>query len=617
MESMVSINLYPYGSDTLTVSDIFTKAINNKPPTYNIPVYQRYYTWGKQQITDLLIDIQEALDNQELGFFLGPVLFREEKEYYDIIDGQQRIITVSVAISYLMHELAEDDIDHNKTIAGKSINGLIESAKSCLWNANTDLIDISNVEVKEFEARLKFLARDNDTGYEFIICKNEVVGGSSPLARSLKFIKNYFNSKSREELSLFLDYLLNNTFMVVIRTTQTHSINKIFETLNDRGMPLNQVELFKNFVSGYIQVANPEDDFFQKIYIALNKNINVLERYFWTYSLLLYGYGDDKSNKPGLWYRFWKKQIVQNRNKKQIEEELISLSNKMCESLGYYKAILSIDDPYWENESINEFPGLAEKAGFLIKYKITHQILFTLIREKELGQLTSEKFSQCINFLYAFIARIWVVYGMSRPQQVEYMLVEVACDIANKKMEPNPKNILCCLQENHSNKYTHVILDNFFIKEFKSMTYSNLDPRIKFIYNHISHAIESLHEQTSFQSAKIHYVLPQDIACLEHWENFTSGSHSECKDMLGNIVMLEPQLDNEVSSNPDLSFEGKKEFFQQSGFKLTCNISDKRVRWKPEKIKSIQSDYAKRMAAVLCLEPKVQQSSHNLLPYTG
>ena len=583
----------PYSSTTLPVLDLLSQEINGKTPLYNIPIYQRYYTWGEQQVKDLLDDLREAMDSGEAGFFLGPVLFRKEEAHDDIIDGQQRILSISIVISHIMHVLADSNkYDDPSSNIAKTI-GL---AKSCLWRSSPDLIHLDELNVLEFEPRIKFSAHENDTSYQFIICKNQTVGGSSPLAKSFKVIEKYFNGKEEEELLDYLTYLIKKTFFIVIKTAQSHSINKIFETLNDRGLPLNQVELFKNFMSGYVPVKKFDDDFIQKCYLHLNKSTKNLERFFWVYSLSLYGHGQDGSNKVNTWYRYWKRQILQDRNKEIIQEKLRELAKQMSKDIIFYKAILSQENPYWLDDEMKEFSNLVEKAGFLIKYKITHPLLFALIKQKSSQQITAEEFYQCLTLLYVFLARLWLVYGLSHSQQAENLLVSVAHKITVGKMKAGVKEMLLFMREYSSDKYSQLLEDDFFIKELKVASYSLSDQRPKFIFSAMVKN-ETVSNPVVLKDLCIHYVLPQDISFLNNWKSFDQGSHTECKSMLGNMVMLESSLNKKILSEATL--ENKKDVFALSSFKRTAELADKRVKWKPEKIKALQKDYAQCMAKIL------------------
>jgi len=77
----------------------------NELLSYNffIPSYQRGYRWDKRQITELLDDINEFKDNKKDREFycLQPVIVKKEGNYYKLIDGQQRLTTIYIILSYL------------------------------------------------------------------------------------------------------------------------------------------------------------------------------------------------------------------------------------------------------------------------------------------------------------------------------------------------------------------------------------------------------------------------------------------------------------------------------------------------------------------------------------
>ena len=87
---------------TLTVSDLFD---NGNKCNYIIPIYQRNYAWGDDEISSLLQDIKNACEKnkeQDKNYYIGSlVVYRRENGDFEVIDGQQRLTTLTLIMHYL------------------------------------------------------------------------------------------------------------------------------------------------------------------------------------------------------------------------------------------------------------------------------------------------------------------------------------------------------------------------------------------------------------------------------------------------------------------------------------------------------------------------------------
>lgn len=90
-------------------------------PKYFIPHYQRGYSWGKDEIIELIEDIREAVVSQPAGYFVGPVtiLLNDATSRDEVIDGQQRLTTISLIVSHLSAVLLNSDTHELKESSRK------------------------------------------------------------------------------------------------------------------------------------------------------------------------------------------------------------------------------------------------------------------------------------------------------------------------------------------------------------------------------------------------------------------------------------------------------------------------------------------------------------------
>ena len=90
--------------DRLTVRQVLGDSYN----FYNIPEYQRPYKWRNKQIEDLIDDIEESMDTGE--YFIGSIILVKKNDVYDVIDGQQRLTTLTLMLAAFYQKFGIQEI---------------------------------------------------------------------------------------------------------------------------------------------------------------------------------------------------------------------------------------------------------------------------------------------------------------------------------------------------------------------------------------------------------------------------------------------------------------------------------------------------------------------------
>ena len=210
-----------FQSDLITLKQV----INNKF-FFNIPIYQRLYVWGKDQIHTLLDDIVTACNEQKNEFYLGgtlvikrPNLKFKQGQTFDLIDGQQRFTTLWL-ISVVLK------------------NSLIEYTQG-----DTELGKIP---------RISFAIRPQVTQFFAKICREEQASlpEAAQLEDALKEIHAYFdNYTSQTDLVLdkvaLADFILTKVQLILTQVPEHTDLNKLFEVINNRGVQLQHHEILK------------------------------------------------------------------------------------------------------------------------------------------------------------------------------------------------------------------------------------------------------------------------------------------------------------------------------------------------------------------------------------
>jgi hypothetical protein len=236
---------------------------------YTIHYYQREYRWGKKQIEELVDDLsEEFLDNYKPGhertevatyghYYLGSVVLTSNDGEQAIIDGQQRLTSLTLLLIYLNNlqidnaeKVTIDQLIFSEQYGKKSFNIQVNEREACMdalykretfspLNQNESVVNIFN--------------RHTDITDVF---PEEIKGVALPF---------------------FIDWLINKVFLVEITATTEQDAHKIFVSMNDRGLSLTPTEMLKGYLLSEIKndaARNQSNELWKKKILEI-KNINI------------------------------------------------------------------------------------------------------------------------------------------------------------------------------------------------------------------------------------------------------------------------------------------------------------------------------------------------------
>jgi len=207
---------------------------------YSIDYYQREYKWEHKQVAELIDDLADKfLGSHEVGnersavadyghYFLGSIIVSDKDGHKFIIDGQQRLTTLTLLLIFLHHEL--DDAEHKGQIAD-----LIFSQRYGKRSFNLDIPERTDC----MEA----------------LYRGEEFGDPDPpesvvniLARHSDIEELFPEDLRGPALAYFADWLVENVHLVEITAYSDGDAYAIFETMNDRGLSLRPTDMLKGYL---------------------------------------------------------------------------------------------------------------------------------------------------------------------------------------------------------------------------------------------------------------------------------------------------------------------------------------------------------------------------------
>jgi hypothetical protein len=208
---------------------------------YSIDYYQREYKWKPKQVTELIDDLAgKFLESYEDGdernavaeyghYFLGSVIVSDKEGEKFIIDGQQRLTTLTLLLIFLQHKL--EDADQRK-----QVSDLIFSQRFGKRSFNLDIPNRTAC-MEALYAEEPF-DENNQT--------DESV--TTILARYSDIEENFPEELLSKPLPYFVDWLIENVHLVEITAYSDQDAYTIFETMNDRGLSLAPADMLKGYL---------------------------------------------------------------------------------------------------------------------------------------------------------------------------------------------------------------------------------------------------------------------------------------------------------------------------------------------------------------------------------
>lgn len=242
---------------------------SDKKADFLIPDYQRPYAWGEKECQTLWDDLfafafpeniygecdPEAFNTDE-EYYLGPIVTFKNKGQLEVIDGQQRLTTLMLLLRAFYSKFGK--------MSAPNIRKLKESIEQCIWKLNED------EEVLYDELKISSdVATDNDKDEFLDILKTGEIkpGYKSIYAKNFKFFQDKIDSYKEdypEYFSKLPKRILDNCILLPIEAESQDTALRIFSTLNDRGKPLSDADIFKAQFYKFYSSIGKKDEFIRQ-----------------------------------------------------------------------------------------------------------------------------------------------------------------------------------------------------------------------------------------------------------------------------------------------------------------------------------------------------------------
>ncbi len=509
---------------------------------YSIPRNQRKYVWDIDNWKNLLEDL-DFLKGSTKNHFLGSIVLNtqlnlnnDDLEYYEIIDGQQRmttIILILIVIAQIFRDRNEEALFQGllsyiqtTNINNKTFCILSTDGHSCIMNL------VNTVANKTVHNSFQSLITNCITN------KNK----DSKIEKCLKFYYENLSSRSTEDVVIFRNALISANY-VNIKATKEDAYT-VFEILNARGIDLEDHELLKNYILRYTVPENNVDiarqEWKEEIENRLGKNIkNFLKHY------IAHKYGVAGVTKP--------RAVYDEIKKRTSIEDVNSLFSDLKLKAKYYQRIVcegNLED------------GQSTDIDIVLRFMQSNRsllfrpIYLSLLHQAELGNVSKEmliKVFKCIQFFFV----CYNLISQETSNKISEGIQKYASLIENKFSLENLNKFLTHLKDRLPNKAE-------FKDSFKLMGYSNHfkyyhDKRNKQRVEVALNLLEQIKSgRTDIPSFTIEHILPD--------------SQDRQNASIGNLLPLEENLNG---SCQDKQLSEKILIYKKSNFVTARNVADR------------------------------------------
>lgn len=557
-----------------TENNTFRKLIGNGL-TYRIPRFQRDYSWEVEQWEDLWADILSSLkEDEDTAHYMGYLVLQStDDKSFDVIDGQQRLTTISLIALAILKNIqrlieSNNDAEANKQrlnqirqtyIGYLDPVTLIPRPKLTLNRNNNDyfqnyLIPLGHLPQRGFRASEHLLRK----AFEWFD----------------KQIISYLKSNSGDEgkrLAQLIESISDNLFFTVITVTNELNAYKVFETLNARGVRLSSTDLLKNYLFSVLDRGQENEHELRNLEERWESIVSRLQSEKFPDFLRTYWNSRYKLARQSELFKIM-------RNHIKDRENVFSLIRGMEEDLDNYLALTS---PEISNRSQDD----KYLANILKMFRVRQPFPLLLAARRKFSDsefTTLMRAIMVISFRYNTI-------GAYSPNEQERVYNSAAEQI--NRGEINNLNQLWNLLK------SIYIDDNRFKADFSEKAIRTSDSRGKKIVRFILCALEKQLSRSDYDfssdSFNIEHVLPQNAP--DAWEGFTYEESIALADRLGNMTLLQSSDNNDLGTK---EYAQKRQVYENSNFELTKRLANQNQEWTPEKIVAWQTWMASQATAV-------------------
>ena len=595
-------------SKDLQISDVFKDF-------YRVPDYQREYVWGESdrkgergdEVDKFLDDIYRELDaadgKEPPEYFIGTIVVcKGEDGVFDLIDGQQRMTTSFVTLCAIRDALEDLEADIPDTLTSQI------AAASTDWKGDT--VGRMRLDL-QYEDAQGILAKYGE-GEDFD-APTEGTRSITNLANAYKAVREFLSaelSDDPQKIRLFYGYFTNKVKLIRIETPNVSRALKIFETIYDRGVGLDAMDLLKNLLFMHADATQFDalksvwKDLTQTLYDADEKPLRFL-RYF-----IMANYSSDEKLREDEIYGWLSRHAKETGHK----DDPVGFADKLKAAATAYAYFLDGKGP--DGKDVRAVANSRKLGGSAIKQ---HFILYLAGRH-----LSSPMFARLAREIENLLC-VWLIAGVPA-KDYERQIAKAAKKLQTVSTQEDLDDFVSEFIKSQKRRHR----DDFHRWMATMHTWDLRQYRLRYLLAKITQHVEieargsdGLEDLGHFLDTRndIEHIYPQTPTDAASEEFGEIGEDEDIVERLGNLLWVEQAINRAAGNKP---YSKKLPHYDSSSFILARSqgtiklngVNDqitqtvKRLRpeteWNVEATERRQSWMADRAMEVWDVPPKAE-----------
>lgn len=537
--------------------------------TYCIPRFQRDYSWAEEEWEDLWADIQSTLpaDGEPAHYMGYLVLQTADNRVYEVIDGQQRLTTISLIVLAAMRLLSKPAAEGR----------VAEENRRRLDQLRATYIGYLDPVTLTTRNKLS-LNRNNDSYYrDYLVALADHLPqrGFPASTHAMRKGFEWFERRLREQikgaadpgmaLAQFVETISDKLFFTVITVADQLNAYKVFETLNARGVRLSATDLLKNYLFSVLargQEALREMDELERRWEVIVDRLG--SESFPDFLRMHWNSRHNFARQTELF------KVVRNRI--QARDAVFALLREMDEDIDTYLALTQPEGAQWP-------PAWKQSAQELRMFSVRQPYPMLMAAKRSLADADFGSLLRAT----VIIAFRYNVIGAQHTGEQERVYHTAAMQLYSGQAY-NFAQVLTTLRQVYPS-------DEAFKADFAEKVIKTTQSRNAKIVRYILCKLEKQAGGIDFDadssSYTIEHVLPQSPEA--GWDAFNDRDLETFVYRLANMAMLESGKNKELSNKP---YAEKRPVLQQSSLYLTKKLAEENTDWQPERLAARQKQLA-------------------------
>lgn len=539
--------------------------------TYQVPPFQRDYSWTEDEWDDLWQDIVALFDaDAEPSHYMGYLVLQSpDSKRFDIIDGQQRMTTISILILAALGHL-QDLIKGN--LDGENNQKRAEQ----LRNSYIGYLDPVTL-VPQSKLRLN---RHNDRFYQNYLIpldklpQRNLNASEHQMRKAFGWFKERLKGRSGvsktsgRELVAFLDQLVDKLFFTVITVTDELNAFKVFETLNARGVRLSATDLLKNYLFSVVSSAEIHDSELKSLEERWEQIVGLLGSESFPEFLRVFWNSRHKLVRKSDLFKTIRRTI-------RTRETAFQLIRDLDQSASVYAALRDPQDASWE-------PIEKDALRQLLMFNVRQPLSMLLACHERFFENERASFTRILKVVAVISFRYNVICNLQTNEQ-ERVYNEVAWKISDGILA-SAKDAITALEAIYPD-------DAQFKGAFTEKELRTTNSRNKKVVRYLLFEIERQlsGQDFEFESATydLEHVLPERPS--DAWDYIEESKQERLIYRIGNMTPLEKNRNRDIGAS---DYQTKRPVYEESSFKITRAIAEHYDSWDERKIEARQKKMA-------------------------